>query len=154
MGDFVMGNTKIVVLRSRELLYTGLFVVLGIVLLVLFFVMFLPAMTKDGADAQTNAYIPGVYNSQLNLNDHTVNIEVVVDENHINSVRLVNIDESVATMYPLMKPAMEDISKQLCNGAAIDDVVLSDDSRYTQTMLLQAVESTLAKATVPADKEK
>jgi len=145
-----MGNTKIVVLRSRELLYTALFALLGIVLLVLFVVMFLPAMTKEDASGEASAsYVPGVYNSQLSLNDNTVNIEVVVDENHINSVRLVNIDEAVTTMYPLMEPAMEDISKQLCNDVAIDDVVLSESSRYTQTMLLQAVESTLAKAAVP-----
>ena len=78
----------------------------------------------------------------------SLNIEVVVDENHINSVRLVNIDESIATMYPLMQPAIESISEQLCKDVALDDIVLSDSSKYTQTMLLQAVEETLKKAAV------
>lgn len=142
-----MGNTKIVVLRSREVLYTILFIVLGIVLLALFFFMFLPSMKTEKSE-EVSSYVPGVYNSQLSLNDTTLNIEVVVDENHINSVRLVNIDESVATMYPLMEPAMESISEQLCKDVAIDDVVLSDSSKYTQTMLLQAVEETLEKAAV------
>lgn len=142
-----MGNTKIVVLRSREVLYTILFVVLGILLLALFFFMFLPGMKTEETSAAAS-YVPGVYNSQLSLNDTMLNIEVVVDENHINSVRLVNIDESVATMYPLMEPAMESISEQLCNGVSIEDIVLSDSSKYTQTMLLQAVEETLEKAAV------
>lgn len=142
-----MGNTKIVVLRSREVLYTILFVVLGILLLALFFFMFLPGM-KTEETAAAASYVPGVYNSQLSLNDTMLNIEVVVDENHINSVRLVNIDESVATMYPLMEPAMESISEQLCNGVPMEDIVLSDSSKYTQTMLLQAVEETLEKAAV------
>lgn len=142
-----MGNTKIVVLRSREVLYTILFVVLGILLLALFFFMFLPGM-KTEETAAAASYVPGVYNSQLSLNDTMLNIEVVVDENHINSVRLVNIDESVATMYPLMEPAMESISEQLCKGVSIEDIVLSDSSKYTQTMLLQAVEETLEKAAV------
>lgn len=143
-----MGNTKIVVLRSREVLYTLLFLVLGVLLLALFFFMFLPSMKSEEIE-ETASYIPGIYNSQLNLNDTTLNIEVVVDENHINSVRLVNIDESIATMYPLMEPAMESISEQLCKeNVAIDDIVLSDSSKYTQTMLLQAVEETLKKAAV------
>lgn len=142
-----MGNTKIVVLRSREVLYTILFVVLGILLLALFFFMFLPGM-KTEETTTSASYVPGVYNSQLSLNDTMLNIEVVVDENHINSVRLVNIDESVATMYPLMEPAMESISEQLCKGVSIEDIVLSDSSKYTQTMLLQAVEETLEKAAV------
>lgn len=142
-----MGNTKIVVLRSREVLYTILFVVLGILLLALFFFMFLPGM-KTEETAAAASYVPGVYNSQLSLNDTMLNIEVVVDENHINSVRLVNIDESVATMYPLMEPAMESISEQLCKGVPMEDIVLSDSSKYTQTMLLQAVEETLEKAAV------
>ncbi len=143
-----MGNTKIVVLRSREVLYTLLFIVLGILLLALFFFMFLPSMNAKEEDESVSSYIPGVYNSQLSLNDTTLNIEVVVDENHINSVRLVNIDESITTMYPLMEPAMESISEQLCNNVAVEDVVLSDNSKYTQTMLLQAVEETLKKAAV------
>lgn len=145
-----MGNTKIVVLRSREVLYTVLFFALFILLLVLFFFMFLPSI-KSEETADAVSYIPGVYNSQLSLNDTTLNIEVVVDENHINSVRLVNIDESVTTMYPLMEPAMESISDQLCNNVALEDVVLSDSSKYTQTMLLQAVEETLEKAAVNKD---
>ena len=143
-----MGNTKIVVLRSREVLYTLLFIVLGILLLALFFFMFLPSMNAKEENESVSSYIPGVYNSQLSLNDTTLNIEVVVDENHINSVRLVNIDESITTMYPLMEPAMESISEQLCNNVAVEDVVLSDNSKYTQTMLLQAVEETLKKAAV------
>lgn len=142
-----MGNTKIVVLRSREVLYTILFLVLGILLLALFFFMFLPGMKTEEAAASAS-YVPGIYNSQLNLNDTMLNIEVVVDENHINSIRLVNIDESIATMYPLMEPSMESISEQLCKGVPIEDIVLSDSSKYTQTMLLQAVEETLEKAAV------
>lgn len=143
-----MGNTKIVVLRSREVLYTILFLVLGILLLALFFFMFLPGMKTEEETAASASYVPGIYNSQLNLNDTMLNIEVVVDENHINSVRLVNIDESITTMYPLMEPSMESISEQLCKGVPIEDIVLSDSSKYTQTMLLQAVEETLEKAAV------
>ena len=47
--------------------------------------MFLPSM-KAEENEETASYIPGVYNSQLSLNDTTLNIEVVVAENHINSV--------------------------------------------------------------------
>ena len=47
-----------------------------------------------------NTYIPGVYTTSLVLNDSVVEIEVTVDEENINSIRLVNLDEAVTAEYP------------------------------------------------------
>ena len=65
-----------------------------------------------------------------------------------NSVNFVNIDESVTTMYPLLEPALEDIEKQLCNNVPISEVSTNDNSKYTQTLLLETIEETLEKATL------
>ena len=40
-------STKIVVLRGRELMYTGIFVVLGIILLLLLILMFFPKKERE-----------------------------------------------------------------------------------------------------------
>ena len=55
-------KTKIVVLHLKELIYTGIFVVLGILFLILMIVMFLPktAAKETSASANTAAYVPGV----------------------------------------------------------------------------------------------
>ena len=43
------------------------------------------------------------------------------------------------TMYPLIKPAVKEISDQLAQNVAPDQVVLSDDSPYTSQLILDAV---------------
>lgn len=93
-------------------------------------------------------YQPGVYTSQLVFNDTALNLEVVVDENHINSITLWNIDETVSAMYPLLEPSLKNIETQLCNNIDIQDVKLNESSQYTETLLLDAVEVTLQKAAV------
>ena len=89
----------------KELVYTGIFVGLGLLLIILLIVMFYPSGDEDTAAETTTAeaavYNPGIYNSQMQLGDTTLNLEIVVDESQIKSVSLVNLDESVTTMYPL-----------------------------------------------------
>lgn len=96
----------------------------------------------------TTQYTPGVYTSSIVLNDTSLNIEVVLDEDHINSVRVVNIDEATTTMYPLIQPALDDIFKQLEEGVDLESITLSEDQKYTQQLLLDAVKNTIAKATI------
>lgn len=43
------------------------------------------------------------------------------------------------TMYPLIKPAVKEISDQLAQNVAPDQVVLSDDSPYTSQLILDTV---------------
>ena len=85
----------------------------------------------------------------LELNDTLLGLEVVLDKDHINSVRLVNLDEATQTMYPLIEPALTDISNQLSAGVALSDIVLSESSKYTQTLLLNHIRDTIAKAKLP-----
>lgn len=142
-------KTKIVVLHMKELIYTGLFVLLGILFIILLLIMFFPKSDKAGNDSANNAsYIPGVYTASLILNNSAVDIEVVVDENSITSVRLVNLDEAVTTMYPLIEPAIEDIASQIYETQDLSSVNYSDDNRYTATVLLKAISDTLTKASV------
>ncbi|WOO38506.1 hypothetical protein R2R35_08370 [Anaerocolumna sp. AGMB13020] len=143
-----MSNTKIVVLHLKEIIYTVLFAGLGILLIILLVVMF---MNKGGddTDSTTDAkYIPGVYNSTFVLSDTSLNLEVVLDKDHINSIRIVNIDDAVSTFYPLVEPSLEKIAAQLYEGTDIDNIEVTDSSKYTETFLVNAIKATLAKAEI------
>ena len=82
------------------------------------------------------------------MNDTIIHLELVCDANHINSVRLINLDEAVETMYPLLTPALEDLELQLSKGVPVEELVFTEGSTYTQTILVEAIEKTLAKAEV------
>lgn len=140
------GKTKIVVLRTKEIIYTGLFAVLGIVLIILLIYMFPP---KNSGSEEKNAYVPGVYHSAMELGENTVDIEVMVDENRIHSIDMNYTSESVATMYPLMEPALETLAMQICEKQSLEDITYSEENRYTSMLLLDTIEQALEKAKVP-----
>lgn len=149
-------KTKIVVLRLKEVIFTGIFVLLGIIVVILLVAAFLPK--NDEATQPTNAlaenstsYIPGTYSTSLILNDMTANIEVIVDENYISSVRFVELNEAIKTKYPLLEPALTDIADQLIETQSLECIVYSDDMRYTATLLISAIESALEEATAVQD---
>ena len=142
-----MAKTKIVVIQLKEIIYTVIFAALGILLILLLIFMF-NDKDDEAASTDTNLYKAGVWTSSIALNDMAINLEVVLDENHINSVRIVNIDETITTMYPLVEPSLEAIAVQLYDDVPIDQVELTEDRRYTQTLLIEAIKVALDKAKV------
>lgn len=145
-------KTKIVVLHVKELIYTGIFAALGILFIILLIIMFLPKEKKQETmsavtqQTTTDSYVPGVYTTSLILNDNVVEIEVTVDEKNINAIRLVNLDEAVTTMYPLIQPSFEDLANQIITNQSLTGITYPDDSKYTSMILLDAIESSLNKA--------
>ena len=87
-------KTKIVVLHMKELIYTLIFAGLGILLIFLLLFMFLPGK-EDGESVETMRYVAGVYTSSIQFGEHAVDMQVIVDENRIQSVSMVNLDETV-----------------------------------------------------------
>lgn len=144
-----MSNTKIVILRMKEIIYTAIFVGLGLLLILLLLIMFHPSGKSDSSpnpSDESSKYIPGVYTTEVTLGENRVNLQIVLDSNHVNHIKLTSLNDTVATMYPLLSPTVEDISKQLSNGVSVENVVLSSESQYTQTLLLEAINKTLQKA--------
>ena len=66
-----MSKTKIVVLHMKEIIYTAIFVGLGILLILLLVFMFLPKNTDSTSDNDAPIYKAGVYTSQMTLNNAT-----------------------------------------------------------------------------------
>ena len=142
-----MGSkTKIVVLHMKEIIYTAIFAVLAIILILLLVFMFRPGEKKDTGN--TEKFTPGVYTSTVSLNNTALEVEVTVDESHINSIRFANLDETVTTMFPLIQPTMEEIAQQVCEKQSLDDIRYSEQTPYTSQVIINAIDDALKKAAV------
>ena len=139
-------KTKIVVLHMKEIIYTAVFALLGILLIILLAFMFYPKQ-KNSVD-KTQRYVPGIYTSTITLNNTTLEVEVAVDHSHINAIRFTNLDESVATMYPLAQPTIEYIAGQIYETQSLENISYSEDSPYTSQMILNAIDDALSKGKV------
>lgn len=153
-------KTKIVVLHRKELIYTGILAVLGIVLIVLLLMMFSsdkapsdkhnsPAKESGEEAAPTSSdtiYIPGIYTTELVLGGQSVDVEVIVEADAITSIRLVNLSEAVTTMYPLLQPTFDTICAQIYETQSLEQISYTADSKYTSLVLLEAIQSSLDKA--------
>ena len=146
-------KTKIVVLRMKEIIYSGIFALLGILFLVLLIIMFVPDKKDESSEIPMPAvsdakYIPGIYSTTVSLGSQTVDIEVMVDANNINSIELVNLSEDMETMFPLVEPSLEDLASQIITNQSLEEITYPDDAKYTSLVLLEAIELSLEKAEV------
>ncbi|MBQ4059295.1 MAG: hypothetical protein IJD40_10230 [Lachnospiraceae bacterium] len=139
-------QTKIVVIKAKEIIYTGIFLVLGILLIILLINMF--GKEKNEKTETTSKYNPGVYSSTITLGENTLNVSVSVDKDTISGVTIENLDETVTTMYPLLEPALNEINEQITVVESVDDITYSKDNQYTYIILNQAIKNALEQATV------
>lgn len=147
-------KTKIVVLHMKELIYTAIFAALGILFIILLVMMFLPDRKNSSAPeneavatAADALYIPGIYTTELVLGSQTIDVEVIVDKSSISSIRMVNLNDAVTTMYPLLEPTFDTICEQVYTLQSLEGITYSSESKYTSLVLLEAIRSSLDKAT-------
>ncbi len=149
-------KTKIVVLHMKELIYTGIFVALGLLFIFLLIMMFRPDKEETSAPgeepsvatASTALYIPGIYTTELVLGNQTIDVEVIVDKSSITSIRMVNLNDAVTTMYPLLEPTFDSICSQVYELQTLEGVTYSSDNKYTSLVLLETIQNSLDKAAV------
>lgn len=184
-------NTKIVVLRSKELVYALVLLIVSVLIIMVAISLFMPsdkasgdsappqnaeegtsevpsevstdstgavgtagtetdaaAIPDDGTAAVTDLYVPGIYSSTLQLGSSNVELQITVDKNHINSINLTNLDESVTTLYPLMHPTLTELAAVILSEQSLENVSYNDENRYTSMLLMQVITSTLDKAVV------
>lgn len=95
-----------------------------------------------------NTYVPGIYSSTLLLGNANVELQIAVDKNHINSITLTNLDESITTLYPLMSPTLSELATTILSQQSIDNISYGTENRYTSMLLMQAITEALDKAAV------
>ncbi|MDR1663838.1 MAG: hypothetical protein LBR83_02820 [Clostridiales bacterium] len=138
-----MGGTKIFVLQMKDLIRTAVFAVLGLILIVLLVVLFIPK--SDGAQAESSLYIPGVYTSSIILNGEPVEVRVTVSDTEITAVEMANLGEVQEVFYPLFTPTMNDLASEVLQYQSADIVPVTDYP-VTADILRQAVSSALQLA--------
>ncbi|MBQ3517423.1 MAG: hypothetical protein IJA29_09395 [Lachnospiraceae bacterium] len=155
-------KTKIVVLHMKEIIYSAIFALLGILFIVLLIIMFVPDKQEETAPelpaptVSEHKYIPGIYSTTVSLGSQTLDIEVMVDADTITSIELVNLSEDVETMFPLIKPSFDDLTTQIINTQSINNITYPSDAKYTSLVILEAIEVSLNKAkteNLPAEPE-
>lgn len=139
-------KTRIWVFHMKELIYTAIFVILGIVLLLLLIFMFSGSRSESVHADLSGKYTAGIYTASMTLGGSPVEIAVTVDRDYISSITFHQLDETVAAMYPLMEPALESLSSQICEKQSAEDISYSEDSQYTSMMLMSAIRTALEKA--------
>lgn len=158
-------NTKIVVLRSKELIYALVLLVVSVLIIMVAVSLFMPSQKNDlpmenteentsdettEPDSDTSSvpdsYVPGLYTSTMVLGSANVELQIAVDSNHINSITISNLDESVATLYPLMAPTLSELASTILSEQSIENVSYTDENRYTSMLLMQTISATLDKA--------
>ena len=167
-------KTKIVVLRRRELMIGVIAAIAVIVLLVILIASLINKETKSdngaagskttsyqtssvGSSSQNSksasakvadTYTPGVYTASLTLNGSPLDIQVTVDKNNINSIEIINMSESVTTMYPMLESSFAELAKAVMESGSTKNITYSSDNKYTSTMLLNAIQAALDKCTI------
>lgn len=161
-------SPKILVFKLRSLIYTLLLLFFGILLIVCLVLMFSPKAKKDGqvlpdtaqsttgADTgftknnstavQNSRYVPGVYTSSVSLGDSAADVEVTLNADRIQSIRLVNLSEATAAAFPLVSPAFEHISAQVLTQQSTDGITALTENRYTSQLLLSVISGILQRA--------
>lgn len=142
-------SPKIVVLKTREILYTLILLFLLILLIVCLFLMFAPKKADSGQPQSVTSvatYIPGIYTAPVTLGKDTMNMEVTVDASKIRAIRLVNLSEAITASYPLVSPSLEEIAAQILETQSLDGISCPAENRYTAQLLLSAISEALAIA--------
>ena len=142
-----MGKSpKFMVFHLKELIYTVVFVLLGIVLVISLIFMFCNRNSDEKKEKSSSGqYEAGVYTSCVTLNGNQMEVTVTLDSIHINSITVDNISDAITTMYPLVEPAFEDISKQIVDTQSVDNIKFSEESQYTYSLLYNAIVDTINK---------
>lgn len=135
-----MGGTRIIVLQLKHIIRSAIFLVVTLAVIGLLIFMFM--QKKDSSSA---IYHPGDYSSKIILHSKPVNVLVTVDTNKILAIKLDDINESQEVFYPLFKPAMEMLAKEIIEYQSTDIPTINDYA-ITGRILLTAVDNALEQA--------
>ena len=142
-----MGGTKIFVLRIKDLIRLGVFVLAGLIVLGVMAFLFIPRQGQETPDREPAAtlYVPGTYTASIILNDRPVDIIVTVTENEIVAIEMTEMYESQRILFPLFEPMMERVSDDVLFYQRAD-IVIHNDFPVTTGILQQAVAAALDQA--------
>lgn len=137
-----MGSARIYVVQLREILKTLLFALVGLAIILLLIYFFTP---KEKDAELTELYMPGTYSAAIMVKEGPITVDVIVTDNEIVSVSLRNLTEAHETLYPLLRPAMAQISKDIIKAQGTN-ITVPDQFSVTGATLLTAIKQALTQA--------
>ena len=138
-------QNKIIVLHMKEVIYTGIFLLLAVILAIVLFFMFGSGQKKSASADAKSLYKPGIYTSSIDLNENTFDLEVTVDSDRVTSIRLVNFKRKHRSHVSSHEPALESLASQIYTSQSLENIQYSEDQKYTSMILLNAIETALKK---------
>ena len=167
-------QTKIVVIRMKWLIIAVIAAIVLIAGIVLYFNIgkndsgsssrmtstdVKSAADTDSSDVRNSTYknspvtyTPGVYTASIMLDGNPVDIKINLDKNNINNIELVNLSDSVTTMYPMLNDNFEEIASAVKINGSTQNITYSAESKYTSSMILSGIKAALDKAVVTGAK--
>lgn len=141
-------STKILVLKTKQLVAAGVLILIAIFLLI----MLIAISGKNKAQScSSQKFTPGVYSSSLTLSGSSFDVQVTVDDKNIRSIELINLEDTVKTMYPLISTSLEELKEQIIQSQSTAGITYSQNSRYTCMLLIKGINTALDKASIPTN---
>ena len=152
-----MSQTKIVVIPFKKLLI-GAVIAAIIIAFIIFAVIRLGSNSSDNsrnttkpksstvnASASSNIETPLDNTASILLDGNPVDIQVTVDSSNINSIELVNLSESITTMYPKLTTSFDEVAAKVME-AGTTNITYDSANRYTYSVFIEAISAALKKA--------
>ena len=145
-----MVKSRFVVLRMKDIIRTGIFIVIGIVLLIalIWFIMPNRDTTQHEGVGAFGSFVPGTYTSYIVLHNRPVTVSVTVDEDSILDISISELEEVVEVFYPLINPTMAHLSQQVIRTQSTS-YEASVERLHTSRILLEAIDMALEQARNP-----
>lgn len=140
-----MSGPKIFVLQLKQLIFTALFVILGVVLIISLICMFIPNKAKN-ASAPITQFNSGIYTSSELLDNQVIDIEVKVSNNSIKSIDFRSLSAESESLFPLLVPTMNTLESQLVTSQNIHKVKSDESNQQTAQFLLKGIQKALEKS--------
>jgi uncharacterized protein with FMN-binding domain len=138
-----MGGTKIFVFQLKSIVRTGVIALIGLIVLITLVWLLMPKGTKGSAAV----YAPGTYAAQIVLHNKPVSVEVTLSGDAITAIELKDMEAAQELSYPLFKPAMAALSREIIRRQSTD-VAPAADSAVTSRILLDAVNAAIAQGEI------
>ncbi len=142
-------KTKIVVLRQKHLFAGIIAIIVLAAVLILYFMNSSdstePTSLPTGGDA---IYKAGVYTTSVIINGSPMDIRVTLDKNNINDIQLLNVSDTITTMYPLIEDSFTNIRNQIIETGSVDNISFDTQNTYSSTTIINAIKIAINKGRI------
>ena len=140
-----MVKSRFVVLQMKDIIRMGIFIAIGIILLVVLIWAIMPGRSAGG-DVAVGNFVPGTYTSYIIIHNQPIVVSVTVDEDSILDITLSEMAESQEVFYPLIRPTMATLSRRVIDAQSTN-VEAPLEAAITSRILLDAINNALLQAT-------